>query len=120
MIPTHCRHRTYPKPGASPFPTHCEKGVRYKDVQLPDRNVIDGSPCGAKGRANGATCEHYEPWTAEEIAENERQTQELLDALERGECVECGTKLVQVGARFGCPACGGTSGFNCRMPDWAG
>ncbi len=103
MIPTHCRHRTYPK--GTDWPTTCAAGVRYEDVRLPVRAPLwDREPCGAKGRANGATCPHFAPWTPEEIEADRQEWADTLDALDKGVCPDCGAQLITRGAWRECPA----------------
>lgn len=118
MIPGHCRHKTYPVPdGNFKMPTTCKAGVNYADVQLDiAAPKWDREPCNEKGRANGATCASFAPWTADEIAEEEKRLNAVADALVAGKCVECGATLLRRGTAFACPN-GHVSGFACGKKD---
>jgi hypothetical protein len=121
VIPEHCRHRTYPERGTLDRPPTCLAGIAYADVTIPRDHegrdlgpVWNREPCSAKGRANGAACPCFAPWTAEEIAEEERQVDALLSAVVKGLCPECGQALVRRGPAFACPTPGHVSGFACN------
>lgn len=117
MIPTHCRHKTYPKPPGLKMPSTCLAGILYADVMLPAPGPIwNRQPCAAEGRKNGATCPRFEPWSAEDVAEYEAEVDAVVAGLTKGECSDCGKKLARRGAAFSCPD-GHVSGFMCGEKD---
>jgi hypothetical protein len=124
VIPSHCRHRTYPKPGTLDFPKTCAAGVAYADVTLPREKdgrdlgpIWNRLPCDVSGRGNGAVCPHFASWTVEEVAADEARLTALLDAVAKGLCPECGKALVRRGTAFACPTPSHVSGFACGPKD---
>ena len=102
MIANHCRHRTYPQ--GKDWPVTCAAGVRYEDVRLRTPGPLwEREPCAAKGRANGATCPNFAPWTPEEIEADKQEWATTFDALDKGVCPDCGATLINSGAWRACP-----------------
>lgn len=92
MIPTHCRHRKYPEPGG-PRPTHCLVGVEYTTLPYGAPRLGAGNPCDARGHAAGRICPQYAPWTLEDIAADDAETERYVAEMLEGRCPECGDTL---------------------------
>lgn len=104
MIHTHCRHYK-PPPEELDQPWLCEQGLDVKTTQAPGQSVLNGLACFAKGRAVGATCPAFAPWTAEEIAADEAERQRVFAAIKDGVCPTCGQPSTRKGNWTVCVPC---------------
>jgi hypothetical protein len=117
MIATHCRHMTYPKPGGA-LPKRCAAGVEYASIQRDDlpAPLWNRRACYSKGRALGCTCPSFAPWTPEEVAADEAETQRALAAVDEGLCPSCGARMVERGNWLHCRACPDVAVHFHRVP----
>lgn len=106
MIPTHCRHKTYPERGGD-FPTHCAVGIEYATLPYGRPRLGEGDPCDKRGHNAGRICTSFAPWTAEEIAAEEAELNALFArvAVARSAIVAKHGKARGLQGEIACPVC---------------